>query len=312
MHSEWVKLMPEGHMPLSNVLFAPLKIEGNVVGVLGISQKDGDFTEHDARLATAFGEYAAIALHNSRIFEMLHKQNRQLQELNATKDTFFSIIAHDLRNPFSGLMAGTGILGGYLQESNDKKLLDLAHELHNSAQRVYKLLENLLSWAQVQQGSIPYVPKTIDLTILAGYSMSLLREIAVHKQISLTNMIKKDLVVCADYDMLEAIFRNLISNAIKFTPKGGEVKISAQKGDGMIEIAVTDTGVGMSAAKTQKLFTIGERHISSQGTDGERGTGLGLILCKEFVELHGGTIWVESEQGNGSTFKFTLPKGGNE
>ena len=159
---------------------------------------------------------------------------------------------------------------------------------------------------------MPYIPQKVDIYALSQHTANLLRENAAQKNISLTCLIEEGTLVSADYNMVSAIFRNLLSNAIKFTKTGGTITVESHDAGDFWEIAVVDTGVGMSTNKQHKLFNIGEGRITTPGTAGERGTGLGLILCKEFVEKHGGKIWVESEVGKGSTFTFTLPKAGGK
>ncbi|MCX8026931.1 MAG: PAS domain S-box protein [Thermodesulfovibrionales bacterium] len=241
--------------------------------------------------------------------EALKKSEKELRQLNETKDKFFSIIAHDLKNPFGAFLSGTEILKEYLQNSDDDNAKVLSAELHKMAKRVYELLENLLEWSQLQQGLIPYHPTKADLCYLANNVVNLLSTNAKSKNIDLQCLIKEGTVVYADYNMLKNILNNLIFNSIKFTNYGGKIIVDAQDSGDFVEVSVMDNGVGMSSEKIERLFKIGEQKISTTGTAGERGTGLGLILCKEFVEKNGGKIWVESEIGKGSAFKFTLPKG---
>lgn len=236
------------------------------------------------------------------------KAEAKLREANDTKDRFFSIIAHDLRNPFLGFLNGTEMLKEHFRNSEDAFAQNISAELHQRAQQLSEFLDNLLTWAQLQRGSMPYMPQNVDLASLSQYTADLLHENAAQKKMSFRCMIEEGTQVSADYNMITAIFRNLLSNAIKFTNPGGAITVKSQNAGEFLEIAISDTGVGMSADKQRKLFNIGEKNTTTSGTAGEKGTGLGLILCKEFVEKHGGKIWVTSEVGQGSTFTFTLPK----
>ena len=170
----------------------------------------------------------------------------------------------------------------------------------------FTLLENLLTWSRVQQDLIEYHPQQIDVHTIAAYNLNLLRPHAEHKQLQLVNAIPKPLLVWADLAMLETVVRNLLSNAVKFTKPGGRVEISAAHADGAATIKVIDTGIGIAAEHLSKLFRIDGKY-QRPGTDKERGSGLGLILCKEFVEKYGGRIWIESTLAQGTTFAFTLP-----
>ncbi|MBD3324536.1 PAS domain S-box protein [candidate division KSB3 bacterium] len=233
-----------------------------------------------------------------------------LHATNAAKDKLFSIIGHDLRNPMIGLSSGTEMLREHLQDA-DAFTRDLCRQMHASIEQVLQLLDDLLAWSRVEQGTFPYAPEPLDLASHVNAVRTFLHEMAAQKQITVTTAIAPGTAVLADPNMLNTILRNLLSNALKFTPQGGTVTINAHKHETMVAISVSDTGVGMSAEKVKRLFNIGEKGISTAGTAGERGTGLGLILCKEFVECHGGQIWAESEKGAGSTFTLTLSEGKN-
>lgn len=237
----------------------------------------------------------------------IRKINQELQELNKTKDKFFSIIAHDLKSPFQGLLGLSEFMA--MEDSNFTKteLLTYAKEMHKSASNLYKLLENLLDWARIQRGTISFRQQELDLSFIVFQSIEVINQMALQKGITIINKVPINEIVLADEKMVETILRNLLSNAVKFTNRDGMINVMTKKiNDKMIEVSVSDNGIGISEKNIQLLFKIGEK-ISSKGTDNEPSTGLGLLLCKEFVEKQGGQIWVESEEGKGSTFKFTLP-----
>jgi PAS domain S-box-containing protein len=234
------------------------------------------------------------------------KTEHQLKELNATKDKFFSIIAHDLKNPFGAILTFSGILSETIAQNELKEASQISKLINSSAFLTYALLENLLHWARSQTGKLEFNPKKMSLYICVRETIDLLESQALGKQVILTNHIPENIEVIADNNLLKTIVRNLMSNAIKYTSPAGKVEIEAFKTDGFVQIRISDTGIGIPPGVLVKLFQI-ESKYSTPGTSQERGTGLGLILCKEFVEKHGGKIWVESEEGKGSRFTFTLP-----
>jgi signal transduction histidine kinase/ligand-binding sensor domain-containing protein len=230
----------------------------------------------------------------------------ELNELNASKDKFFSIIAHDLKSPFNTIIGFSDILIEEVTAGDIAKGNEYARRIHSSAVQTFRLLENLLEWANSQTGKISYNPSPVNLDELFKEDFGTLNDMAIRKNIELKPFIPEKLMVLADRNMIKTVFRNLISNAIKFTPKNGKVEVNALTNDKYAEIAVSDNGIGMSKEIIAKLFRI-DANLLTPGTENEKGTGLGLFLCKEFVEKHGGKIWVESESGKGSVFKFLLP-----
>jgi len=243
----------------------------------------------------------------------MKKEYQELKELNLSKDKFLSIISHDLKAPFGQFISATQLILDRINEYDTSQIAKLIRMLNKQAVRTYKLLENLLEWSRNQKGLIKFDPEPISLRVLTNEITDSLLQMAVAKSISITSNIKNGLFIYADKYMLSTILRNLISNAIKFTDEHGEVTISTryliQKqslGDKILEVAIADTGVGIREEEIAKLFRI-DKVFSTKGTQKEPGTGLGLILCKEFVEKHGGQIWVDSEPGKGSVFKFTIP-----
>jgi len=230
----------------------------------------------------------------------------ELFELNASKDKFFSIIAHDLKNPFNTIIGFSNILKDDLSSGETRKAKDAAEIINSSAIQTLRLLENLLEWANSQSSKISFVPVPVNLSKLLKDEFNMADDMAIGKNINLTSHINETLTIMADKNMIRTIFRNLITNAIKFTHNNGKVEVNAVDYNKHLEISVSDNGIGMKNETMAKLFRI-DANLSTPGTADEKGTGLGLFLCKEFVEKHGGKIWVESEEGEGSTFKFSLP-----
>jgi len=239
--------------------------------------------------------------------DSLLKMNNELNDLNATKDKFFSIIAHDIKNPFNAVLGFTDLLEENFKEWDDDRKLEVVNLINTSAKNLYELLNNLLQWSRSQSGLIEFKPQKIVLKDTFSNAIGLFKESANAKNIELGFTFPEiELVVYADKNMLDAIMRNLISNAIKFTNTGGKVHLFAEPKDEFAIIKVTDNGVGFNPEFQKQLFEI-DKHTSTYGTNNESGTGLGLILVKEFVTKQGGTIGVESIKGKGSTFYFTLP-----
>ena len=245
----------------------------------------------------------------------IKQKSEELSKINAEKDKFFSIISHDLRAPFNGFMGFTHILAKDAKALPKKQIQMIASDMNKSATNVFNLLENLLQWARIQQGLIPFVPEVIQLRRMVKQIVELTMHSAISKHIIISNHIQEKTLVFADFQMLKTIISNLIGNAIKFTPKGGRISLSAKAcADHTIEVIVKDSGIGISAGIIENLFRIDEKS-NRKGTEGESSSGLGLILCKEFVEKHGGKIWVTSdgdslpdENVGGSTFYFTIPQ----
>lgn len=236
----------------------------------------------------------------------LKEKNKELAQLNATKDKFFSIIAHDLKSPFSSLMGFAEMLCLHAETKNTKEVFEYAQVIHNSTKRLLGLVENLLQWSRTQLGTTEYKPMQIDVSIHTHNIVSLLRMNAEEKDIVISPKVEKDLVAWADLNLFSTVLRNLISNAIKFSRVGSVIYVAAKKKSDMIEVAVSDSGVGIRQENLEKLFQV-DTAFSTKGTFNEKGTGIGLVLCKEFVEINKGTIVAESELEKGSTFTFTLP-----
>lgn len=250
-------------------------------------------------------ERTQVELRNKEIIEI---QNEELRKLNATKDKFFSIIAHDLRSPFNSIMGFSQMLVDKVQDMDREKIEKMARLIYESSKMAMDLLMNLIEWSLSQSGRIEFHPEKIRIADVVKKIEPLFAQAARQKDIGIKIKIPFQQTAYADDVLLETILRNLLSNAIKFTHSGGEVIVSAEEQNSHVIVSVTDSGIGIPKNKLNKLFRIDEA-VSTQGTNKEKGTGLGLILCREFVEKHGGKIWAESEKGEGSTFYFSLPAG---
>ena len=248
--------------------------------------------------------YAHIDIKLSK--DIIASQNKKLKELNNAKDKFFSIIAHDLKNPFASLISSSELLLFLLEKNEIEKAKSKAQMIFDASKNGYILLQNLLEWSQSQLGNIKFSPENLIFSKLVNETILFVEIHANNKTIKINNEVPEDLELFADISLLEFILRNLITNAIKFTNSNGQITINAKHNSLETEICVNDNGVGIPKDIADKIFNIGSK-ITSKGTSGEKGTGLGLILCNEFVVKHGGKIWVESEVGKGSEFKFTLP-----
>jgi len=258
---------------------------GNVIGLAGINR---DITDR------------------KKTEEEINLKNELLQTINAEKDKFFSILAHDLKGPLSAFLGATQILAEEIQNMSLEDIKEITISMKESASNIYGLLENLLEWSRLKRGLMEFSPEKINLRQKTIACLEVLKESARKKDIKINYSVSDNIEIFADSHMLETVIRNLVSNAIKFTPIGGNVFVTAQKrSDQSIEIKVIDSGIGMTPEMKSRLFLLNEK-TSRKGTEGEPSTGLGLLLCKEFIGKHNGRIWVESEVGKGSIFSFTI------
>lgn len=239
---------------------------------------------------------------------VLYRQKKELQQLNKTKDKFFSIVSHDLRGPITSFFGISPVIKSYVESKQTEQLLVVAEEIDKSVQQLSDLLDNLLNWATQQQSEIPYHPQELDVRHVADRVQQNLQNVAKAKNITLQVDVSGDIRAYGDRNTSETILRNLTSNALKFTPMGGQVTITAAMEGGQTLVSVTDTGVGMDQETIDTIFHLKETP-SQYGTEGERGLGLGLQLVKEFTALNKGELKVESAIGLGSTFTFSLPSG---
>lgn len=236
----------------------------------------------------------------------LEQKNDQLRDLNSTKDKLFSVISHDLRSPFNAILGFQDMLINSYDEFTDEERLNMISQVNTTTNQVYELVENLLIWAKIQTSSIKHRPVEFPVKGVILEKIDLYRNIAEAKGISFSHQIPDELAALADINLMSTTIRNLINNSIKFTPNGGTIMVKAKQITHSIKISVTDSGTGMTEEQIDSLFNL-EKTRSKDGTNGEKGSGLGLILCKEFVEKNRGTLTVESKPGRGSTFSFTIP-----
>ena len=259
--------------------------DGNIIGTFGISR---DITK------------------NKLAEEEIKLKNELLQIINSEKDKFFSILAHDLRGPLSAFVSATQIIAEEIQTMGIEEIKEITLSMKTSATNIYSLLENLLEWSRLRRGVMDFIPEKINLKKKIEECIAVLSESARKKVIEILISIPEVIDVLADSHMFDTVIRNLISNAIKFTPVGGKVTLTAGYiEDHTVEIKISDSGIGMTPELKDKLFLLNEK-TSRKGTEGEPSTGLGLLLCKEFIEKYNGKIRVESEVGKGSTFSFTI------
>jgi len=237
--------------------------------------------------------------------QQIERSENDLRELNAAKNKFFSIIAHDLKNPFHTVMGFSQLLSKDYDRFTEDERRKFASDIYQSSNNIFRLLQNLLDWSRSQTGRIAYAPIIVDFKRVLNNAMSVLHAMARQKNISITHAYDDNLKIYGDPSMLETVLRNLISNAIKFTPENGSIEISAIELENQVTISIKDSGIGISESDLTNLFRIDSK-VKQKGTNNEDGTGLGLVLCHEFIQKNNGTIWAERNLGNGSKFSFTI------
>ena len=266
-------------------------LQGFELGAVDYITKPFNIPELTARVATH------IEIKRSR---------EKLLELNSTKEKLFSIISHDLKGPLGSVLTFSDLLLENWDVYTPEKIYQFVKSINQSSKGTYELLENLLDWSRSQTGSLIQKIEKHNLKSIVDNVLGIYTELAKNKNIKLQSSIISDIQVFCDINMTKTVLRNLISNAIKFTKVDGIISLNCIKLESMVEIHISDSGVGIDPENIPFLFSL-EKNITTSGTKGERGTGLGLMLCKDFIEKQWGKIWVESEAGNGSIFKFTLP-----
>lgn len=298
-------------------LVLPLILEGKPFGSISIYSKEPDsFSDSEIILLSKLADDLAYGISYIRLGEsersaikLIKENETKLKELIATKDKFFNIVAHDLKNPFTSLLGSSELLYENINDLDTKSIHDLAMILHDSAKSGYAILQNLLDWSRSQTGLLKINSEKVNLRILIDENICALQLPAANKQIEIYNKVNEDIFVFADKNMINTILRNLLSNALKFTYKNGKVIVNKEINDHEVTVSVKDNGIGIPEDKIDSLFHI-EVKNSMPGTENELGTGLGLKLSKEFVEKLGGRIWVENCSDQGSEFRFTVPLSG--
>jgi PAS domain S-box-containing protein len=288
------------------------------------TDKDGNRIWTQSTLTPVFDErreiirFVAIdsditALKNAQ--ELINRQKdeleirgKQLEEANLSKDKFFSIIAHDLKNPFHSILGFTDLLVRNYDEIEDQRKREYLELINESSQHAHNLLENLLNWSCTQTGRISYNPESVELNSSVEDILRILQGSLQKKGIKFENLIPENTPAHADPNMIQTVLRNLLSNAVKYTPEGGKITVGAEVRNGRTIVSVKDSGTGIPEEDQKKLFSFGEFH-TTRGTEGEQGTGLGLLICYEFIKKHGGSLRLESKPGAGSTFYFDIPSG---
>jgi len=291
------------------MLLMPIYLHGNHTGFVNfeVCNQIRIWQKDEIQLLKTFGNIISTSFERKKLEEKRIQVEHNLREANATKDKFFSIITSNLLTPFSDLTSLSSILLENYQKWDDDKRIKFVKSIRQSSKQGFKLLDNLITWSKMQSGQIEFYQQKVDIKSVINLTLEQLKEKAEDKKISISGAPEDFIFVFADYLMLNTVFRNLLSNAIKFTPSGGHVVIKVEEFDDYIEVSITDNGIGIEKVNLNSLFKIDSDNLSF-GPIKEKGTGLGLIICREFVEKHGGQIWAESEFGVGSCFKFTLPR----
>ena len=296
-------------------LIDELKIYGSVLSYKHIKKKDGSVCFMDLTLNIIEFSGRKYVLSNFRdaserkAFEQkLQKYSEKLKQLNISKDKLFSIISHDMKNAFTGLLGYSDLLTRFVEESNTEQIWSLASEINGTAKNIFNLFDNLLQWASFNTGRFNYSPEQFDTFDLISETVDILSMNASKKNISIEILPESSPVnVFADYNMIRSVIQNLLANAIKFTNESGKIVVSVSSGKSDVFISVSDNGIGIEETRIKELFLL-ETARSTPGSSNERGTGLGLILCKELIEKNNGLISVESKLGSGSKFTVSLPK----
>ena len=300
----------EKSLSISDVYAMSFCVEKKFFGGINIytrsTTKKGCMNDEVKMVVEIIINQASAIIQKLREHAIVKKNEIELTKLNHTKDKFFSIIAHDLKSPFNAILGFTKLLYEDYNDYTDEERLRIIKLLHISSHNTFELIENLLEWSRIQQGQIVIKKETSSLRCLIDDSIKLFINNAVQKRIVIENNVEHNITICTDTYSIKTIIRNLFVNAVKFTDHEGCITINAKQLENNTEFSISDTGVGMSSEKISKLFRINE-DISTYGTDNEKGTGLGLILCKELINEINGKIWVESQLGKGTIFRIAIP-----
>jgi PAS domain S-box-containing protein len=295
-------------------LVLPLLSDGKSFGAVSIYSKEPDpFSEAEIDLLRILADdlaygitYLRLAESEQEAVKVIKENENKLKELITTKDKFFNIVAHDLKNPFTSLLGSSELLYNNIDQMSADNIKKLALILNDSAKGGYSILQNLLDWSRSETGLLNFNPENINLRIVVNENLENVQLQVANKGISTISELSEDFFIFTDKNMINTVLRNLISNAVKYTYKKGTVVVRATKNTKECIITVKDSGIGIEKEKVETLFRL-ENSLSLPGTEKEQGTGLGLRLCKEFTERMGGRIWVESKEGKGSEFNFTIP-----
>ena len=290
-------------------LGVPLKVEGKTIGVIVVQDYSDQttYSEVEKDILIYVSEQIALAIDKKSNEEKIVEYSEELKEINASKDKFFSIIAHDLKSPFHGLLGLTRMIAEEYNTMSKDEIKNYIKVIKESTESTYKLIENLLEWSRLESGKIKFNPALQNMFMIVEDTRILLNQNTRLKNINLKNKVSHQSFIWGDDAMLQSLVQNLISNAIKFTPNGGSIEVLEKQQDDLIEYTISDSGVGIHEKDLDKLFRI-DVSFSTKGTQQEKGTGLGLILCKEIVNIHGGNIKVTSKIGAGTKIIFTLKK----
>lgn len=298
---------PVGHFEISNFLTIPVIIDNEIIAVIGVANKKTDYVQNDVLHLTILMNNSWKIIQKIEWENQIEKQNKQLRNVIKQKNTFLQVLGHDLRNPFSTLMGFSELLKRNLYKYDINKIEKQVGYINTIATKTYKMLDELLLWAKAQQNRLPFNPEPHNIKDVFQEEIKMLETIANQKNITINTNLPDNLIAKFDAGMMKTKIRNLVSNAIKFTEHNGFINVSVQNQNDNILVSVTDTGIGMQKKCLDSLWKNTELK-STEGTAGEKGTGFGLLLCKEFVKKHGGKIWAESEINKGSTFYFTIPQ----
>lgn len=312
-----LKLREEGETSLIGEptliwLGVPLKVKGKTIGAIVVQDYDNATTygEEEKEILTYVSEQIALAIDKKQSEEKIIQYSEELKELNASKDKFFSIVAHDLKSPFHGLLGLTQMMVEEYETMNEEEVRSSLTLLKESTESTYKLIENLLNWSRLQTGRMKYEPANQNMFLIVEETRLLLNQNARMKNVSMRNKLGPQSIIWGDCNMLQSLLQNLISNAIKFTNPEGYVEITEKAIGNKIQYSISDSGIGILPENISKLFRI-DVNFTTRGTLQEKGTGLGLVLCKEIVNIHGGKITVDSKIGMGTNITFTLNKSKN-
>ncbi|MEI6455546.1 MAG: PAS domain S-box protein [bacterium] len=298
--------------PAKCYLGIPLTTGDKVLGIIALISFENEFAynERHIKILDLLTSQISLTIHRRQSEEALKVSEARLRDSNVAKDKFFSIIAHDLRGPFNAIIGFSDLLYSDYESLEKSEKKAMIKNIHDASVGTFKLLENLLEWSRIRTGRTVPGPENVDLSTIANSTLGFLKPLAEKKNIKLFSGIHYGTIAYCDENMITTVVRNLIANAIKFTNAGGNVRIWATHNEELIEVTVADNGIGISPENLEKLFRLDES-VKTRGTAGEQGTGLGLLLSREFIELNGGRIWAESEPGKGSQFRFTLPRSSN-